>query len=193
MYNITDIRDKLPVNEIRLKANEKIPKRTKAIERIVIHCSDFKDRFDTEDVFKIAKYDVTPSPTNHLSQLGAFTISYHYFIEYFFNEIVIYKCLDNDIVSWHAKGWNNTSLAIAVNKLGKDVDEELRKRAIWLAALKCQELRLKPDLVFGHKELKGTGWDLVNGQRIQIKTCPGNWDMNKFREDVYSIMEGGIT
>jgi len=107
-------------------------------------------------------------------------------IEQVNKKIKIYKCVDHNIITWHVGNWNKDSLAIGIDKQGKDEAPEKYKAAIWLAAKLCEELKLKSKDVVFHRELKGTGWFLRNGKKVYRKSCPGwGWESaDKFRGDV---------
>lgn len=183
---ILDIRDKLPVNKKRLAMGGKIPLRKGDISRIVIHCSADDDK-PGEDVYGLAKYDINP---NHISSKGCFTFTYHYYIEQVGGKIRIYRCVDNNTVTWHVGKWNKDSIAIGVDKRGEDEAPEKYKVAVWLAAKLCKELGLTQRSVVFHRELEGTGWFWRNGKKVYRKSCPGwGWkSAGQFRKDVATML-----
>jgi len=180
---IIDIRDKLPINQKRIDAGGKIPKRTKKIKRIVVHCTADDDK-DGEDVYAIAKYDINP---NHISNEGCYTITYAYYIERVAKEINIYHCVNHDIITWHVGIWNEDSLGIVVDKLPDANAPAKRKAAIELCAKLCRDFGLTyKDVVF-HRELQYTGWNWNKSktEKVYRKSCPGwAWDPDIFRADV---------
>lgn len=190
-YIITDIRSKLPTNKLRLDRGEKIPVRKGPIKRLVLHCTDWDDK-GGENVYDVAKYDVTPSPNHHLSKDGCFTITYTYFIENVNEKVTIYQCLDHHIKSWHVgQWWNDSSLGVAVMKKGEDPAPDSYKAAIWLLTKLTKDLAINiPDIVF-HRELQFTGWVLDSMQKKALrKTCPGLvWDPGKTRELIVQGLE----
>lgn len=190
-YIITDIRKKLPTNKMRLDRGEKIPVRKGPIKRLVLHCTDWDDK-DGENVYDVAKYDVTPSPNHHLSKDGCFTITYAYFIEKTAKKVVIYQCLDHHIKSWHVgQWWNDSSLGVAVMKKGEDPAPDLYKAAAWLITKLTKDLAINiPDIVF-HRELQFTGWVLDSKQKkVLRKTCPGLvWKPDQFRAEIESNLK----
>lgn len=164
-----------------------IPRRTD-INTIVLHCTADDDKPDV-DVFKLARYDVSPSC--HINPgVGCPTITYHYYIEFVGGDCMIYRCLDHGVKAWHVGAyWNATCLGVA---LDYDGASELPKMK-WDAAAKmiawlCRELEIEPAHVMFHRELEHTGWVRgAHGERILRKTCPGHrLDPAKFREDVAS-------
>lgn len=184
-YSITDIQSKLPTNKLRLDRGEKIPVRKGPIKRLVLHCTDWDDK-PGENVYDVAKYDVTPNPKHHISTDGCFTITYTYFLEKVMDDIRIYKCLDHHIKSWHVGSWwNDSSLGVSVMKLGEDPAPDLYEAAVWIITKLTKDLAINiPDIVF-HRELQFTGWNVVNSKKVLRKTCPGMvWDPDKFRAQI---------
>ena len=55
-------------------------------------------------------------------------------------------------------------------------EDNLKKaiaKLVTLLHLLCIEECVPPTKIFGHRELKGTGWTLQKGSKRLRKTCPG--------------------
>ncbi len=54
----------------------------------------------------------------------------------------------------------------------------------------CLKYGLTPDKVKGHRELKGTGWEMIRGRKRLLKTCPGmSVDLHKLRTNIAKYMQ----
>ena len=153
---------------------------------------------------QLAEYAVSPltiwpdgvQRRNMLSRTGAPAVPYHYLV----GERNIYQALRLNEVSWHASGYNTRAVGIGLlyNPLdsdGKDrgnvaPPEATLENAIRLCVKICRLKTLLPgitegDQIFGHRELLGTGHEVVNGVIRYKKSCPGfGLDMDTFREAV---------
>ncbi len=164
---INDIRPQIPKNpnpKLRYK-RRKLGK----ITNLIVHCDDW----DT-DIMTIAKYDVTPNPNHHISRAGCPGCTYHYFIE---KDGMILQCMDLEDITWHAGDFNGISAGIciryrATNNPNPPPDAQLLALQKLLAKL-CLDLCIDPDEIKGHRELPGTGYQIINGKKKLRKTCPG--------------------
>jgi len=177
MLKITDLTDSLPLHPTK-EAN-----RQESIKRIVVHTTDW-----IISELELAKYDINP---NHISSTGCPTITYHYTVRQ--NGEVNY-CVPHKKVTWHAGPWNPNSLAVALvyktdpeeekyivkNKhpSGKDLGlntptPDALKTLHNLLVYLCLKEAVQPTEIWGHRELKGTGWTLEKGSKSLRKTCPG--------------------
>lgn len=142
------------------------------IKRIVIHTTDRDWSID-----KLVSYDIEP---NHISSTGCPAITYH---DVIMKDGSLYHTLPYKEISWHAGGYNSSSIAIALMYqctdpiTNKDTyapnDNMIRTLQCHCGDL-CLKLGLNPDVVVGHRELKGTGWFLnSSGSKRLRKFCPG--------------------
>lgn len=82
------------------------------ISEIIIHCTA-TDSLKWEDPICLIEYDKQP---NHISRKGCPFATYHYYI----NKLgEIFHLIDMRYYTWHCKGRNQYSLAIAINHAGK--------------------------------------------------------------------------
>jgi hypothetical protein len=166
------------------------------IKRIVVHTTDW----DT-DPKTVAAYDIRPYTIykgekiwNHISKEGCPAITYHEIIM----KDKIYKTLDWKEISWHAGVWNKGSLGVAMmyrcTQIGTTdhaaPSENMTKLTQSRCGDICLELKLTPNKVLGHRELKGTGWYWSKGSKRLRKTCPGKEvDMNDLRYNIARYMQ----
>jgi len=182
-FSIEDISKILPVNPaLRPKLRQ-----VNEIDRLVLHCTDAPP---TWDVFACARYDIGP---NHISAQGCPTITYAYFVN---ADGSVQKCLSSEIVSWHVGNWNRRSLGVvlayrATGNSSPPPTPQL-EAASRLFAMLCKDLRLTPEAnAVGHRELLGTGYNVVNGKPVLRKQCPGlKVDLDAFRQDVAQRLKG---
>jgi len=173
-------------------------RRLSQINKIVVHCTDCD-----WSIQKLAKYDITPFYVingkkiyNHIDPTGLSAITYHDII---MKDGRPCHTLSYNEVSAHAGGWNTGSIAVALmyrvsDEKGNDVYAPTKKA---LKTLQCHlgklclRFGLTPDRVFGHRELKGTGWFLSkNGSKRLRKTCPGlQVDLDQLRRNVAIYMQ----
>lgn len=158
-----------------------------AIKYIVVHCSDRDWTLKQLEEYDVDGY--VAEEYNHISKEGLPGLTYH---ETVMKDGKHYHTLPHEEVSWHAGGYNTTSLAVCVMYRVKDTPP---KPMIWSMIDVCTDLCLRygltPDAVVGHRELKGTGWipGKFGSKRLR-KTCPGlNIDMNKVRIEVARLMQ----
>ena len=160
---------------------KKYKRRTQPPKRIVVHCSDLEISPQ-----ELAVFDTAP---NHISSTGCPAITYHQVYE----ESRAFKTLDYDEISWHVGLWNKGSLGVCL--LYKPTDEfgmdsfgpPLRtyQTAVQQIAKLCLKFRIPPYEVYGHRELKGTGWFFWKGSRRLRKTCPGlEIDLDRMRSEI---------
>ena len=103
----------IPIKDISLDLPRHQTRRWKKrplniINHIIIHQTAAKN----QSLKGIAKYHITPSPINHISQKGAPGICYHYGIE---PDGQVYKLNDEKNIVWHCKGSNTNSIGVLVN------------------------------------------------------------------------------
>lgn len=156
------------------------------IDSIVVHCTDAN-----WTVERLAQYDIAP---NHISNTGCPAITYH---DVIMSDGTLNHTLDYKEISWHAGGYNTGSIAVALmykvtDEAGRDMAPtfELVDSLTQYLTQRCFEFGLTPDVIQGHRELKGTGWFFVRGHKRLRKTCPGmKVDLDKLRADVAYLMQ----
>lgn len=186
-------------------ASKKYPKRSLGkIKRVVIHCSDRDWSID-----QLVEYDVKGKLTytrkvdgeeitdvNHISSSGLPGITYHDMI---MPDGFIYHTLPYNEASYHAAGYNRTSVAlglmIRVTNPATGRDEfgptDYMLRSTWCRAGDlCLKFGLPPQEIYGHRELEGTGFKLVRGKKRLQKTCPGlKVDLDLVRRNAAKYMQ----
>lgn len=169
------------------------------INKIVVHCTD-RDW----TLVRLAMYDITPyyivdgkKVYNHIDPTGLPAITYH---DVIMKDGKPYHTLPYNEVSYHAGGYNTGSIAVALmyrvtdHVTGKDTfaptDKAIKTLQCHLGKL-CLQFGLTPDRVFGHRELKGTGWFFNSqGSKRLRKTCPGmQVDLDLLRTHVAKYMQ----
>lgn len=189
----------LPVHETKKYKTRPVSK----IKNIVLHCTD-RDW----TVQQLAEYDVvgkltyerkidgaTITDINHISKTGLPAITYHDVI----SDNAIYHTLSYTESSYHAAGYNSTSVAVAMlyrvtnpadNKDTFIPSERMVKLTQCKVAELCLMFGLTPDKIQGHRELKGTGWDIIRGRKRLLKTCPGmSVNLNSIRLNAAKYMQ----
>ena len=159
------------------------------ISRIVIHTTD-RDW----SILRLVEFDIGP---NHISNTGCAAITYH---DVIMDQGTVFHTLPYREVSFHAGGYNTSSVAVALMyrctdpKTGKDTfaptTEALKALTAHCGKL-CLKFGLTPNRIFGHRELKGTGWfRSKSGSKRLRKTCPGlQVDLDKVRRAVTEYMQ----
>ncbi|RLF67744.1 MAG: hypothetical protein DRN26_01575 [Thermoplasmata archaeon] len=143
------------------------------IKKLVLHCDDLD-----WDLWDIARYDVTPNPNHHISPKGLPGFSYHHFIE---KDGTIFYCETVTKITWHVAAHNTSSIGICIryratnNKNPPPVKQI--DAVIELMTRLCLILGISPDNIYGHRELPGTGYVIINGRKRYRKSCPG-WLVN---------------
>lgn len=193
----TDIIYKLPVHPT------KKPKKQNKIKKIVVHTTD-----GVVTPQGLAKYDIGP---NHISKTGCPSVTYHYLIN---QSGKAGKCCPHEVVTWHAGPHNNQSLAVAFNyktdagwekaavqgvateKPPNSDNKPSQAATITLLRLLehlCLTEGVHPTEVYGHRELKGTGWFMFKGSRKLRKTCPGmSVDMKWIRDSTIKNVQRSL-
>jgi len=173
-----DVRDQMPKNPNPKRKYSR--RKLDRIDTIVLHCDDAD-----HSCMNIAKYDVTPNPKHHISKLGCPGITYAFFVE---KDGITLHCSDMENVTWHASGHNSNSIGVCLRYRAtgnKNPPPACQlSAAVDLIADLCLELFVDPDDVQGHRELEGTGYEVVNGTKKLLKTCPGllvNMDQFRYR------------
>jgi hypothetical protein len=180
-----DLTDSLPRHPTKRYKKRDLSK----INKIVVHTTD-RDW----TVQRLAEYDIQP---NHISADGLAAITYH---DVILKTGDIKHCLDYDEISMHAGGYNTGSIAVAGMYIvtdpvsGKDTFAApkncLMSMQCHLGRL-CIHFKLTPDRIFGHRELKGTGWFFNSqGSKRLRKTCPGKKvDLDQLRTNAAMYMQ----
>lgn len=149
------------------------------VKRIVFHCTDANGW--TAD--RLSRFFV--------EERGFPICGYHYYIR----EDGVYHMVGDNIISYHAAGYNSTSIGFSIDynptladRLNQDVHPIIFDTAQWLAAWLCLKFKIAPikgNLV-GHRELFGTGWIKDKQDKPSLrKTCPGlRINLNAFRYNV---------
>lgn len=164
-------------------------RRLSRVNKIVVHTTD-RDW----SIMQLAEFDIGP---NHISDTGCAAITYH---DVIMKQGTVFHTLPYGEVSHHAGGYNTGSVAVAMMfqctnpQTGKD-SYHPTVNALKALTAHCGKLCLKfgltPDRVFGHRELKGTGWfrNKYGSKRLR-KTCPGlKVDLDKVRKAVAEYMQ----
>jgi len=168
------------------------------INKIVVHCTDRNwtilqlNHYDVEGFLKLSNGDIE---VNHIDPSGLPGITYH---DVFMMDGKIYHTLPYEEVSWHAGGYNTGSVAVSLmypvkNSFGypqSPSEGSIKALQCHLGKL-CLRFGLTPDRVFGHRELKGTGWFFNSqGSKRLRKTCPGMAvDLDLLRTNVATYMQ----
>jgi N-acetyl-anhydromuramyl-L-alanine amidase AmpD len=162
-YTIKDIRADLPVHKT------KKPKQRKTADTIVVHCTASKN----QDPFKLALYDITPSPENHISTSGCPTITYH---DYIINNGTLFHCVDYTSITWHAGLYNTKSIGVVLAYEGLDniypATAQMQTLVEHLMRL-CLYMHILPENVIGHREIPGMYTIIGEGSKKYKKKCPG--------------------
>lgn len=154
----------------------------RGIDTVVLHCTAMFGW----NVWDVARYHTGP---NHISSGGCPTIGYAYFVE---PDGLIYRCLPHGIRAWHAGPWNDRAIGVclAYDATDEPPPERQLAAAAELCALLVATFGLASDRVLGHRELEGTGYELVEDKVVQRKECPGMAiDMDRFRRMVEGALE----
>jgi len=118
-------------------------------------------------------------------------MTYHAFVD---SEGDLFQTQDFKTVSWHASGHNTDSVGVCIQYRATGNDqpppEDQLEAAIDYIAHVNVHFGIPSDQTFGHRELLGTGYNLVDGKRVLRKECPGmKVDMDKFRKDLDTKMK----
>jgi len=181
---IADVRSKMPQNPNPKRRYKR--RKLKKISKIILHCTD-----GDFSLMGIAKYDVTPRPDHHISPKGCPGFTYHYFIE---KDGLIKFTMDHELITWHAGKFNGNSVAVCMRYRSTDnpnpPPKEQLTAAYTLLTKLCLDLCIDPDNILGHRELPGTGYNMVNGVKKLRKACPGMLvNMDKVRYIVACAMQ----
>lgn len=158
------------------------------VNKIVVHTTD-RDW----SILQLAQYDIGP---NHISDTGCPAITYH---DVVMKNGTVFHTLPYKEVSHHAGGYNTGSVAVALmykctnegSKIQNHPTVNAMKALISHCGKMCLKFGLTPDRIFGHRELKGTGWflDKYGSKRLR-KSCPGRFvDLDKLRKAVAEYMQ----
>lgn len=178
-------------------------RRESRIDMVVVHCTD-RDW----SIEELVEYDVKGKliyerkrdkkiivDTNHINSNGLPGITYHDCV----TEDSVLHTLPYIESSYHAGGYNSRSVAIAM--IYRTTNPETRraeyappegmvKLTQCHAAELCLRFGLNPSRIFGHRELKGTGWDWIRGRKRLLKSCPGpHVDLDLLRKNAALYMQ----
>jgi N-acetylmuramoyl-L-alanine amidase len=142
-------------------------------ENIIIHHSLTKDS-RTVSWGAIKNY--------HVNELGWRDIGYHFGIEDIDGQVQILtgRMMDETGAHCSQEGMNRKSIGICLvgNYDSDPVPPKIWHQAVRLSATLCRIFGIHADRVYGHRRFAG------------YKSCPGkNFDMDRFRADVASILE----
>lgn len=170
------------------------------VNMLVVHCTD-RDwtimQLNHYDVQGYLKLEDGTMEINHISAAGLPGITYH---DVIMPDSKVYHTLPFEEISYHAAGYNSKSIAVAImlrvtdSTTKRDTYGPTPKHLRTLEAhigKRCLEFGLAPDQVYGHRELKGTGYivDSKGRKRLQ-KTCPGmKINLNDLRTNVAKYMQ----
>ena len=173
---IADIRDKLPTH----LSKKYLQRELKDIKKIILHCDDLD-----KTVYEIAEWDLQPNP---ISSTGCPSITYSYFIE---KDGKAYYSSDVRNITWHVGNHNKESLAICLQY--KATGNPNPPPVVQLEAAYdvitrlCLWLGVEPTSIFGHRELKGTGWFYDRNGKVKYrKSCPG-WKIDLDKDLRYNV------
>lgn len=173
-----DLVDSLPVHPVKRAKTQSV------IKHIIVHTTD-----GVVTPQGLAKYDIGP---NHISKDGCPSCTYHYLIH---QSGGCDKLVGHETVTWHAGPYNSKSLALALNyktdsrwesaiaagelelleypEKGYSPSSKAMNKLRKVLCYLCLEEGVPPTCIYGHRELKGTGWTLHKGSKRLRKTCPG--------------------
>lgn len=134
---------------------------------------------------------------NHIAEDGVPAITYH---DVVMPDGNVYHTLPYREVSWHAGGYNSSSIAVALmyqcvdpntNKDTYAPNDNMIKSLQCHCGDLCLDLKLSPMSVVGHRELQGTGWIPGSyGSKRLRKTCPGmKVDLDLLRKNIATYMQ----
>jgi len=178
MANIVNILPKHPTRKWKLRPTP---------TRIVVHTT----ASDNQDPYKTARYHVHAGKTNHISKKGCPAIVYHDLIT---KEGLVYHCNYYADRTWHAGGYNKSSIGVGMCFRGQDYGvrptllqfETLRKHLVKL----CLYFKILPKRIVGHREVPGMWTLLGNGSKRYKKTCPGmSVDLDELRSEIAVRMQ----
>ena len=141
---------------------------TDTIDRIIVHQTDSEDRGSFSPYYT-ANYHVN---TNDWAGIG-----YHYFI---IDDGSVYQTNKDDVVSYHASGYNSRSLSVAItgdhNCSSSDnnydvIAKEKYNALVFVLAKISNQYNIPSESIIGHTETGST------------KSCP-NLNLDQLRSDV---------
>lgn len=149
-----------------------------AIKKIILHCDDSQSTWEA-----INRYDIGP---NHISSRGCPSFTYNYFIS---RDGTVSYCMDASWITWHAGNHNGNSLGVCLSykATGATNPPSTLQMTVLTPLLTklCLDLGIDPDNILGHRELEGTGYNIINGVKKLRKECPGMLiSMSKIRYTV---------
>ena len=160
-----------------------------------------RDVSSSDSVIKRVVFHCTDAPSWSPERLSQFFVDergwpicgYHYYVM----AEQIYHMVGENLITYHAAPWNSGSVAFSIDyfptrdeKLNIAVNPDVIQNALITAATLCLKFKVSPDMLFGHRELKFTGWFPGNKNRILRKECPGMAiDLDDFRYKVARIMQ----
>lgn len=177
---VINTKPSIPTDDMttKLVRGKKAPPIMGKVDGCVIHCTAGPA---TQTPGQIARY--------HVESKKWPSIAYHYLIG---PDGTVYRTLPEVLVGWHAHQFSRHMIAVSMIYMGGNVPPP--KAQLAAAAMMCADICLRYSVdssqVFGHRELKGSGWiaKLVNGvwRHLLRKVCPGmRVDLNEFRKVVH--------
>jgi N-acetyl-anhydromuramyl-L-alanine amidase AmpD len=170
---LIDVRSSLPLNPNPRRRYKR--RKLKKITKIVIHSTGTGE----PNLVPLARYDVTPRPDHHISPKGCPGFTYHYYVgrDEGQGDPNIFFTSDLENITWHAGKHNKNSIGVCMKykyqgNPNPPSDGQLQALYRLLVHL-CLELKIDPDNIRGHRELRGTGYKIVNGVKKLRKPCPG--------------------
>lgn len=168
-----------------------------SISGIVIHCTDVFHSVNSttqetaQHIYQLGKNAITPGPQNHLDSTGAPALPYHDIIS---PRGDIYRINPYELWTWHAAGHNKNNIGICLlyktNNSYHLPTKNMYNSLYLMCAIYCLKYNIQPKNIYGHRELKGTGWIDRGGRKVQIKTCPGyEVDLDVVRFNIIKILQ----
>ena len=180
---IKDVRNSLPLNPNPKRRYN--TRKLNSITQIVLHCTGT----GMPKLMPLARYDITPRPDHHISPQGCPGFTYHYYID----KDTVYYTSDAKNVTWHVGTHNENSVGVCMryqseNNPNPPSKEQLQVTYDLLIRLSL-ELGVSPNHIKGHRELLGTGYQIINGVKKLRKTYPG---LLVIMEEVRYIISKGV-
>jgi N-acetyl-anhydromuramyl-L-alanine amidase AmpD len=164
-----DIVSSLPVHSTKKPRIRDITPFSGDLKMIVVHTTN-----TISTIFAIAKYDI--SPGCHISSSGCPSYTYHDTIK---ENAKVYRCVPYEWETWHAGKYNYKSIAVAMNYIAEkngihySPSQDILKSLYGHLGNLCFQRGISPKNIYGHRELKGTGWFWQKGSKVLRKSCPG--------------------
>ena len=154
------------------------------ITRIVMHCTDapswsptrLSDFFVNERKFPIC--------------------AYHYYVM----ADKVYQMVGENVITYHAAPYNTHSVCFSIDFFASNYEPrqigvlpDVYTNALVTATYLCLKFKVQPKDLFGHRELRFTGWNWAtpaNKNKVLRKICPGlTIDLDIFRYKVSRMIQ----